>query len=1046
LIVSQWLWKPRPQVFLDLLRSADYTLCRVNNAKQSELKMKSPRIFYALAAFVLLSSGKQIAVHAQTASNPHPQDQIAKMPVVALQIKDFKLLSSGTGWASTGNQLLFTTDNGAHWKDISPPNLNRDSFASVFFHDAYAGWVLLVGHPREGECAEEEPSERNWAFHVASTFDGGGTWTETHVKMPSCDSGSVGPSLNDNGNLTFADKLHGWLLLEHQSGSAFSFGSLFATSDEGRTWHEVKGPGFYGDIRAYPNGDIWVTGDPGANDEGNAQELVVSRDGGNNFEEVSLTAPKEIGPVGQPSSYTLPVFGDKLHGYEAASYNGSNGKKSTALLFETGDGGRTWRPDRILSDLAENETVANTVVGSTWIIPFTPQGNQTTLVKLRPNDRMAAASHKSSGDFNNCDLSFLTAEEGWMNCSGTLTSTINGGATWTAIVPRVRCRVLTTDPVTPLPTPKPLKTIEIKPTAGNNGAATVVSRDTSPGHIGYVSGIDQHLGFDKDKIIPVGDMATWWVSSPYYDVGIYLPHSPSGPLNPTLTSDWVDAVIGQGWGIIPIWSGLQPPCTVEPHKRTFSAVPDEAHKQGIGQAVKAYTSANALGLDGTIIYVDLEEYDHSKCGKAVKKYVKGWVEEMHTLGGSGSAGVYGNQDVAALDLTDADDGYITYADKRVTVWGLNHYSDSGLTDDLAWTNKQRVHQYQIDKYEKWGSAKKYKIDNDIVDARIVPSSGVKNYTFQAPVDINDGGIAGINNEVNNGAGLHMGTEIGPLTNSGEGGFGPGIIMSACGVNDTFIDSPLNSDTPIPLPAMAWNECAGVNGINNLGQVIGYDNAIGGFLYTPGAKPSLITLPGGIWPSSINDAGWIIGMSDSGCALTKPPYKRHSMILFDSIGSYGCPSGDNSDVEGFWGDGMLAINGLGQIVGNYQAWIQTGPESSAVTQATVFLDDVENGTPGASDNLSILATTQGNDEYLVSGINNNGQIAGTYLSYDSEGNFLPNQGFFINTDGSIETLAISTGPYSSISGINDDVQLAGGACSGTVEECTGWVGITVDTQH
>jgi photosystem II stability/assembly factor-like uncharacterized protein len=633
-----------------------------------ELKMKSPRIFSALAAFALIFAGTPAAVHAQTASTPLTPAQIAKMPVSALPIKDFKLLNSGTGWVSTGNRLLFTTDNGAHWKDISPPNPNQDHYASVFFHDTDTAWVLLVGHSREGECADEEPSERDWAFHVASTVDGGKTWTETHVKMPSCDSGSFGPSLNDNGNLTFADKLHGWLLLEHQSGSAFSFGSLFATSDGGRTWHEVKGPGFYGDIRAYPNGDIWATGGAGGN-----EALAVSHKGGDGFVDVSLPAPKEIGPVGQPSSYTLPVFEDNMHGYEAASYYGPNGTNSTIVLFETVDGGRTWKADRILFDLPESGTMATTVAGSTWILPFAPPGSQPTLVKLRPNDRKMAPEHKNSGDFSNCELSFLTPDEGWMNCSTGLSSTINGGATWTSIAPRARIGVLTTDPVTPLPTPTPLKTIEIKPAGGKNGTAAIAPRDTSPGHIGYVSGIDQHLGFDKDTIIPVGDMATWWVSSPYYDVGIYLPHSPSGPVNPDLTSDWVDAVIGQGWGIIPIWSGLQPPCTIEPHKHTFSAVPDEAYKQEVGQAVKAYTSAIALGLDGTIIYVDLEEYCHSKCGKAVKKYVKGWVEEMHTLGGSGSAGVYGNQDVAALDLTGADSGYITYADKRVTVWGLNHY-------------------------------------------------------------------------------------------------------------------------------------------------------------------------------------------------------------------------------------------------------------------------------------------------------------------------------------------------------------------------------------
>jgi photosystem II stability/assembly factor-like uncharacterized protein len=437
--------------------------------------MKFHWIFSASAAFILLFAGAPAAVHSQPASTTPKPAQTAKMPVHALHIENFKLLSSGTGWVSTGNQLLFTTDNGAHWKDISPPNPNSDQYASVFFLDANTGWVLFSHQMRDGENTANNSWEDDWAFYVSSTTDGGNTWTETHVQMmPS--SANKTPRFNDNGNLSFTDRLHGWLLLEHQSGSAFSFSSLLATSDGGRTWHEAKGPGFYGDIRAYPNGDIWVNGDPGANDEGNTQELVVSHDGGNNFEDVSFTAPKEIGPVGQPSSYTLPVFGDNLHGYEAASYNSPNGKKSTALLFETGDGGRTWKPDRILSNMVEGETVANNVAGSNWILPFAPEGSQPTLVKLRSNDKITAPDHKSSGDFNNCDLSFLTSDEGWMNCSGTLTSTIDGGASWTSIAPRARNGVLTTDPITPFPVPKPLKTKPIKladPKALPNAATSI---------------------------------------------------------------------------------------------------------------------------------------------------------------------------------------------------------------------------------------------------------------------------------------------------------------------------------------------------------------------------------------------------------------------------------------------------------------------------------------------------------------------------------------------------------------------------------------------
>jgi photosystem II stability/assembly factor-like uncharacterized protein len=423
---------------------------------------------------------------------------MAKIPVVALPIRDFKLLDSGTGWASTGGQLLLTTDSGAHWKDISPPNPNQDHYANVFFLDTNTGWVLLSGQARDGECAENDRSESDWAFHVASTVDGGNTWSETHVKMPSCDSGSVGPSLNDNGNLTFADKLNGWLMLEHESGSAFSFGSLFVTSDGGRTWHESKdNPGFYGDILAFPNGDIWASGGAGGDNE-----LAVSHKGRSGFEDLSLPAPREIAPFDNPR-YGLPEFADNHHGYEVVSYSTFKDSKSDLVLYETVDGGRTWKPDRILSNLYDGEMVGSTIVGSTWIVPFAFRGSKPSMVKLFAGDRKSVPDHKI-GEFASCGHSFLNSSEGWRACSDGLSSTNDGGTTWASIAPRARNGVLTTAPVTSVTAPKPMK---VRPIQLAN-PKTVSNAAIAPSS-GLTSGIDQHLGFDDSTLPTPSEMQTW---------------------------------------------------------------------------------------------------------------------------------------------------------------------------------------------------------------------------------------------------------------------------------------------------------------------------------------------------------------------------------------------------------------------------------------------------------------------------------------------------------------------------------------------------------
>jgi photosystem II stability/assembly factor-like uncharacterized protein len=418
--------------------------------------MKARSVLSALAGYAMLFALHAVAqgtpVQPQTVSpaistahQPTP-GQIAKMPVKPLPIKDFKLLSPGTGWVSTGNQLLLTNDNGAHWKDISPPNPNGDHYASVFFHDADTGWVL-VPHSDNLE---------DWTFAVSCTVDGGKTWAKTNLPEWKYDREKGERGLVDHGAISFADKQHGWLSLDVEGNTLFAASTLLSTSDGGRTWDWAKdGP----DARivailAPTDKDVWITAESGG-----TSELDVSHNGGDSFHKVNLPAPQEIAPAKYPT-YDLPLFTDGLNGYESVTYSGGNGDKSAAVLFSTADGGRTWKQDMILSNLAESsvgEITSSTVAGSTWIHSFAPHGSQPMLLKLTP---MGGTTDGAKADINdnNCGLSFLTPSEGWANCSGILSSTIDGGASWTSSSPRARNGVLTTDPITPLPTPKAMTT------------------------------------------------------------------------------------------------------------------------------------------------------------------------------------------------------------------------------------------------------------------------------------------------------------------------------------------------------------------------------------------------------------------------------------------------------------------------------------------------------------------------------------------------------------------------------------------------------------
>jgi hypothetical protein len=802
--------------------------------------------------------------------------------------------------------------------------------------------------------------------------------------------------------------------------------------------------------------------------------LFVSHDGGSCFRPVELDAPAEIAPAAD-ASYTLPVFQNSTHGDIAVSFRGPNGSRSAAVLFDTTDSGRTWTPDRILSNLAEGEVVSGAVVGSAWILPFRPVQAAPSVLELDPHDRKAATTGKTTGDFSRCQIRALAINEEWMKCSDGLSATLDGGTTWTNITPRVKNNILTTESITSNATSKPQpSTVKINSAPRVSRALVTGSRvdDVEGG-----PGIEEHLAFDKDHVFSTDDMETWWESSPYYDVGIYLPGSPSGPsaTAPTgtyatahhyvdLTSTWVSAVQSQGWGIIPIWSGLQAPCACHPNGENpskvypgcnqfphhFSSDTGQANTDGQNQASAAYTAANALGLSGNIIYDDIEAYQSSACGAAVQAFVSGWVSEMHSLGGSGSAGIYSGLDDAG-DFESADDAWIPRYDRRVTVWGLNHGdSNSPLTDSFAWTSQARIHQY-ISENEAWGGAVAQVVDADIVDAAAVPSSGYKPYLVNdaADFDSGDAGIEGAGaNGYNDGttlqsppgAGFDWDTEEGMVFTNYSQPHWPYSV----GITD--LANPTD-------PAVVDGNNPGPQAINDLGQVVGsyYDadyyetGFVYGFVYSPYASPQWtgLSYPSGspcVILTSINDAGWIVGVwqdtseddqfcgntnNPQHCLLWKPPYADPPQSFDNFGGAANC-----AQVNGLYSGPY--INGLGQ----YSGTSATGQviDVTGGVGAAAFIDDAQSSVPSLYDTAWNVAEATDTMSYGISGVNNNGQVAGTIAygewNYDWD---VPRwftdsvDDVFIDSNSTVYVDSADPVDCGYFTGPNDSTQIMTGSC-------------------
>jgi hypothetical protein len=351
-------------------------------------------------------------------------------------VADMQLIASGVGWAKGVGRLYWTIDNGNHWIEITPPlTRSQERIASVSFADTRRGWILL-SYPDETESSSR--------FQLGYTADAGATWFEQDVNVPKMfRSGSV-PDYSGEGSVAFADSLHGWLDLAIDSSQAFELGMLIVTADGGKTWHEAEGdPAIDAEITLVTPNEGWLAGGPGSSD------LYGTRDGGKTFEHVQLTAPPKVAPGDADACYGAPTFIDRNRGFVPVTYSfgrdvglGGNGAKSAAVLFATEDGGRSWKTDRMLLNLAEINGVmpsAMSIADSTWVTANV-ESTGPKLTTLAKASRMNANGWRYT---TASKISFAAKDEGWIIVwPNQLESTVNGGATWTNITPGSKPHVI----------------------------------------------------------------------------------------------------------------------------------------------------------------------------------------------------------------------------------------------------------------------------------------------------------------------------------------------------------------------------------------------------------------------------------------------------------------------------------------------------------------------------------------------------------------------------------------------------------------------------
>ena len=224
------------------------------------------------------------------------------------------------------------------------------------------------------------------------------------------------------------------------------------------------------------------------------------------------------------------------------------------------------------------------------------------------------------------------------------------------------------------------------------------------------------LAFDTCTAPTLAQM-TAWKASPYKAIGIYIGGVNRSCAQPQLTASWVTAVTAMGWRLVPIYLGLQAPCSTRRYKMSTAS----SNRDAVRDADDAVAKAKALGiLPGSAIYNDMEHYDNTNtiCRSAVLHYLSAWTKELHLQ--RYLSGVYGHQNSGAPDLAAAynSTSYARPDALWIARWDLN----SSLTGwptvpNTFWAVGQRGKQYRGDHNETYGGVT-LNIDNDRFDAPV----------------------------------------------------------------------------------------------------------------------------------------------------------------------------------------------------------------------------------------------------------------------------------------------------------------------------------------
>ena len=603
-----------------------------------------------------------------------------------VDLKLFDLLAPATGWLVLNQQLFWTSDDGQSWEQIGPAIPSAGTVEDVEFADSDTGWVLWTLANPDGTAS----------FHLSRTVDHGASWTESI--LPLFEPGDAA-SIVDKAQMGWFDAQTGWISIKQESSSNFSLGSLFMTSDGGRSWNRSSLP--IADHIDFSNSQTgWAVGGP------SGSQVFDTQDGGLSWQDSS--------PPGLPEGSQATVYPPIVSGGQGLLVLTTAGIENSLRAYSWNNASHRWETagDEYLD--VQPGLIGVSILDAQIFVAVIPGTN--SIVRMA-NGKIGSFKNTDGRTASITELDMVSLDAGWgrsidSTCTATscvstvrLLRTKNGGATWTEItLPLTRSSEISTS-------------LTVPGKSAPDAAQSTALQNTQP-LIGQ--------GFDKCEIPTFSQMQTWSNASPYRAVNLYIGGSSRACQNSALISSYLFQLYQQGWKFIPTWVGPQAPCTSFSSRMSSDIA--TAYNQGVAEANLAVERLAALGLTGpdktgSVIFYDIEAYGtNTACRNAVNSFMNGWVSQIRARGSL--AGVYGST-LCNTGLSD----FLSIANVPDAIWAARWYHSMGTgfydpnasvwdlgscIPNTAWANHQRIRQYEGDHNETWGNLT-LGIDSDVLD-------------------------------------------------------------------------------------------------------------------------------------------------------------------------------------------------------------------------------------------------------------------------------------------------------------------------------------------